>query len=169
MIIKQKISFLFAAFIFLILSFSCWQNTSENKLTSEAKQFVGKPLNIQDFEKNTFQNNIEVDTNKRIWLIYLLSTCEACKKELETIRELKSERNSQIEIVGVMSEDEEVIKKFAAEHNIEFPILLDKQAYFIKNLNLKYFPANFVIENGIIKKALFGLPKNEELINFVKN
>lgn len=99
-----------------------------------------------------------------------ISSCEACKKELQIVKKLKSEPETKIEVVGVMSEDEETVKKFIAEHNIEFPILLDKQANFVKTMNLKYFPANFVIENGTIKKALFGLSGSKEsLEKFVEN
>jgi peroxiredoxin len=147
-----------------------WYYTKEDKLTSEAKLFVGKEMNINDFEKNTFQNNQKsIDINHKLWVIYLLSTCEACNDELRFAEHLDDNPTSQIKVVGIMGEEESTVQEFIEEHNIKFPILLDRNRKFVGAMKLRYFPTNFIVNNGKIEKVIFGSPQDKsKLSEFIK-
>lgn len=149
---------------------SIWYFTKEDKFTLEAKRFIGKEIDVTDFEKNTFQNSQEsIDGNHKLWIIYLLSTCEACNDELGFAEQLNNNPASQIEVVGIMGEDELTIKEFVKEHNIKFPILIDKDRKFVGAMKLRYFPSNFIVGNGKIEKVIFGSPQDKsKLLEFVK-
>lgn len=47
---------------------------------------------------------------------------------------------------------------------LKFPILRDTGAAFMKSMNLRYFPASFLVNDGIISKAFFGMPRDQGTI-----
>ncbi len=61
-----------------------------------------------------------------------------------------------------MFEKSESVNEYIKKQNINFPILIDKDGKLIKALNLQYFPANFILENGVIERASFGSPRNQQ-------
>lgn len=146
-----------------------WYN-KEDKLTSETKLLIGQEMDIGKFEKNTFQDpQKSINLNNKVWAIYLLSTCEACKHQLQFAEQLSKNPASQIEIVGIMAEEESVIKTFVKEHDIKFPILIDKDRNFARSIKLKYFPSNFIVNQGKIEKVIFGSPQDKtKLSEFIK-
>ena len=100
-------------------------------------------------------------------LVYLVSTCDACKNELPMLSKFSAEQN--VKLFGVMSENEDSIKRFIRENNINFPILIDKNGGVLSKMDLKYFPSNFKLENGTVKKVILGVPENEKLFSdFIK-
>jgi peroxiredoxin len=147
-----------------------WSFTKKDKLVSEAKLLIGKEVNIGNFEKNTFQDiQKPLDNNRKTWMIYLVSTCDACKDELQFAEQLSDDPVSQIEIVGIMAEDQTAIKQFVEEHHIKFPILIDPGRNFAKSIRLKYYPSNFIVNDGKIEKVIFGSPQDKtKLADFIK-
>ncbi len=158
--------------VFLIVTsvLTFWYFSIEDKFTLEANLLIGKEMNIGDFQKNGFQNNqILIDDTHKVWAIYLLSTCEACEDELQYAEQLYNDSASEVKIVGIMAEDENVVEIFVKKHNINFPILFDKDRNFAKSIKLKYFPSNFIVNDGKIEKVIFGSPQDKtKLSEFVK-
>jgi peroxiredoxin len=135
----------------------------EDPVIAEAKSLIGKKIPVSEvFDVNTGENYSEQVENGKVLLIYLVSGCDACKKEIQLINEANIESNSETRIFGVMFEKNELVNEYVKKHNINFPILIDKDGKILKELNLKYFPTNFKLENGIIEKASFGSPKNQK-------
>jgi len=149
--------------IVVVLSFFAinWLR-KDDTLTAEAKSFVGRGIAFgQVLDSNTGEDYSEKIKSGEVLLVYLISGCDACKKEVRLINETNKESKSETKIFGVMFEDDESIKEYVAKHKINFPVLSDQDGKLLKTLNLKYFPSNFKLENGVIEKAAFGAPKNQ--------
>jgi peroxiredoxin len=170
---RANINILLAAIVFAITIFSfvyfvMTQNDENRLLIKEAKLLENKKFPaVPLLEIETNQDVSDEILNGEIMIVFILSTCEACKKELETISQIQGKNHPKI--FGIMFEDAEVVKNFIQKHQIKFPILMDKDKKSLESLNLKYFPTNLKLKNGIIEKAFFGSPTNEnELLEFTK-
>jgi peroxiredoxin len=159
-------------FFVAISSFFLFINYSKaDPLLKEAKSYQTKKIPITTLKNivnfNDYSNEVIKD---EAFFMYLVSTCDACKKQLRVFSESKQNLDPKIKIFVIMSEDEEVVRDYIKKNNIEIPVLIDKDAELLKNLDLKYFPSNFKLSNGIIKKVFFGSPKTSEelteLINY---
>jgi peroxiredoxin len=99
-------------------------------------------------------------------IVFMISSCDACKNELKLIS--SSRIYKQGRIFGIMFEDNEVIKKYAQDNDVKFPILKDENGSLMNALDSKYFPSNIKLNNGETKKVWLGNFNNEkELSTFV--
>ena len=108
--------------------------------------------------------NMDEVMNGDVLLVYSISSCEACKKELQLFSQLSESGKSQTKVFAVMYEDERVVKDYVKQYNLRIPILIDKNAKLLQGLDIKYFPCNLKLSNGIIKEAVFGLPRDQETL-----
>lgn len=134
--------------------------TKEDPLLKEAESFRAKklsnPLFLQNVETNEdYSNQI---LRGEVFLIYAISSCGACKKELQFFSQAETDSKPAANVVAVMFEDREVVTDYIKQNNIKIPVLIDKDGKLLQQLNLQYFPANLKLKNGEIKKASFGLP-----------
>lgn len=146
--------------------FSPYLHKKEGLNLPEAVYFSNHPLpksqllrvesNIDDYEKVT---------NGRVFLFHFATGCAYSKREIEVISEsLADLEAAKVKVFGVSSEDTSVLKEFLKKNNLNFPVLFDKDAILYKDLQIKYAPTNFMIENGIIEKTWFGSPRNKEAL-----
>lgn len=159
-----SLSFLLYHFIYL----------KKDPILQEAEAYQGKSVPTVSLKNITASNQYSEEFLKGdVLLVYLISNCDASKKEIQLLSRLIAQSNTNFEpktkIYAIMSEKEEVVKDYIAKNNVEIPVLIDEDAKLLKELDLKYFPSNFRIKDGVIKKAFFGSPKNtavlKELIN----
>ena len=118
-----------------------------------------KPLpefNFVDYESKR-NYNLEMKQGK-VLLIYILTTCGACQNEADIIAQSNLLKDSKIKIYAIGNEKNEAFSEFAKNHNFNLPIFLDEDDKFKKELDISIFPANFVINNGIIERSWFGRP-----------
>lgn len=128
-----------------------------NTFNSEAAAINGRRLpevSLTEFKSGA--NFSEKVKQGNVFLVYLISGCDACEKQLRIISDLGSQSGAHNQVFGVMFEDRETVSNYIKKHNISFPILLDEDRKLLNDLNLKYFPANLALENGVIKKTSFG-------------
>ncbi|MER3630942.1 MAG: hypothetical protein C4325_01195 [Blastocatellia bacterium] len=82
----------------------------------------------------------------------------------------ESNIEQQAKIFGVMLENEDVVKRYIKKNNIRFPVLMDKNAAVSDGLEIKYFPANLKLSDGVVKNVILGVPENEQkFLEFIKN
>jgi peroxiredoxin len=159
--------FLVSVFSFVLIK----EFTKEDPLLKEAEAFRAKQMpkmplqniaNLEDYSDAILQGDV--------FFVYALSTCDACKKELKLLSQSRADLESKTKIFAVMSEDEEVVREYIRKNNIEIPVLIDKDAKLLRELDLKYFPSNFKLNDGVIKKVSFGFPGNlkglTEIVNY---
>lgn len=132
-------------------------------LLKEAEAFREKRIPnvpLQNFATSTdFSSEV---LKGKVLLVYSISSCAACKKELQSLSRSMADMDPETRIFGVMFEDEKVVKNYVEQNDIKVPILLDKDGRLFQELELKYFPSNLTLNNGQIKKAFFGFPKDKE-------
>lgn len=154
-----SISFLLYYFIYL----------KKDPLDQEAKSYEGKlfprvSLKNISGSNHFYEENIKDDA----LLVFMISTCDACKKEFQLISQLLADSSLNLEskpkIYAIMSEKDEVVKNYIEENNIKIPVLIDENAELLRELNIKYFPSNIRVKDGVIKKVYFGSPKNKEVL-----
>lgn len=153
-------------FFISVLSFIFFTAFTENDpVLKEAESFRAKSMVKGPLENiETRADYSDEIMNGEVFLVYAITSCNACKKELQVLSQSKDAAESKVKIFGIMSEDEQVVKDYIRENNIEIPILIDKNGRLFQELNLKYFPSNFKLNNGVIKKAYFGMPKDVETL-----
>jgi peroxiredoxin len=141
----------------------------DNRLADEVKRLTDRHLpeaNLLEIgTKKDFYNEV---VKGDVILVYLISTCDACRNELNIIAESSIEQ--QVKIFGIMLENEDVVRRYVKKNNIEFPVLIDKNAGILDGLEIKYFPANLKLSNGVVKNVVLGTPENgQKFLEFIKN
>ncbi len=151
---------IFPALIAMILatSFYIYTFPSPKSLDlSDAVYFTEKPLpEAVLINVKTKKDEYESLRKGKILVVFLTTSCNACKKDVNLISPLYSDLNSDIKIYGVAGESENKVKQFIEQNDIKFPVVIDKQGRLLKNLSVKYFPTKFLIEDGIIVKTVIG-------------
>ena len=130
----------------------------------ELNNLAGQTLKLSDFR------------GKFVVLNFWATWCVPCIKEmpeLQKVHRLSGENN--IRIIGVnLSESKKRVAKFAHDHQLSFPILLDgfgntSEKYKVKSLPVTYF----ISPDGIIREEIFGGNLTKEMIetkiNQIKN
>lgn len=94
-------------------------------------------------------------------LIYLLPGCEACEKELRFLIGSSIFKNRELQIYGVMLQDRFSAEQYVEANKLSFPILLDEGGRLRQRLDLKFFPANLRLKDGVVCEAWFGFEPDE--------
>ena len=168
----KNINLLLAAIIFAV-SISAFIGfiylKKDNRLADEVKRLTNRHLPEANLlESGTKKDFYSEVVKGDVILVYLISTCDACRNELNIIAELSIDR--QVKIFGIMLENEDIVRRYVKKNNIEFPVLIDKNAGILDGLQIKYFPTNLKLSNGVIKSVVLGTPENEQkFLEFIKN
>ena len=152
------------AFAGFAIYYKYYTAVDRGPLVREAEKFVHQELDLSKLETVANFSTPARNGNEKYWAIYMVSDCGACKKLLPLAEKVRQEPDSDLKVVGIMAESDENILRFVEEHQIKFPILRDTGAAFMKSMNLRYFPASFLVNDGIISKAFFGMPRDQETI-----
>ncbi len=100
----------------------------------------------------------------KILLIFLSTTCVACKKDVQLITKHYASLRSKIQVYGLNIENKEIMRSFVQENRIEFPILNDENLELFRKLKISHFPTKYLVNDGIIVKTFIGnFPNDEKL------
>jgi len=141
-----------------------WQQRPvENKFVSEMVLYKEQQLpHLPLIELRSGEDYFERVKSGEVLLVFSVTGCDACGKEMQVIAENGAEIKSGIKIYGVMFEDQKLVEQYVQAHNINLPILLDQGGKLLKELRLKYFPTNLKLNDGTIKEAWFGVESDKE-------
>ena len=143
----------------LALFVSYKELTKENPLQQEAESLREKSITsitLQNLGSGSENSNDAF--HGEVFLIYSLSSCDACRKELQFLS--KNNANAKTRVFAVMTESEQDITEYVKKNDIKIPVLIDKDGEMLRELDLKNFPTNLKLNDGKIKKAFIGLPQN---------
>ena len=130
---------------------------------SDGRLFINNeslPADISFIDyKNKSNYNSEIIQSK-VLLIYILADCRGCQKEADLIAQSSLSKNQDIKIYAIGNEENQSFDEFSHKHSFNFPIFTDENNEFAKKLKITYFPANFIINNGVIEKSWFGCPRD---------
>ena len=105
---------------------------------------------------STDQNYSEDIRKGKVLLIFLSTSCSACKKDVKTIAEAMPELDANVKVYGITIEDADRARQYISDYHPSFPLLIDNGAKIFEALSVKYFPTKILLEDGTIKKTWFG-------------
>ena len=136
------------------------------RVTSEMKEwqaesyeeYIGAPtpdIKLTDIEGNDIV--LSQLKGKRVVLDFWATWCPPCKKEIPHFIRLVNEKESDnLAIIGISSEDTNVLKDFVKENGINYPIVSADNLPFPYD-QISSVPTTFFIDrNGIIQSVLVG-------------
>ena len=134
-------------------------NNEKQKSLPNAVEFTNHPLPVSKVVETEGSDVSSKIREGKVLLVFLSSKCAACKKDVEVISQVYSDLAPRIQI-----EKQENIVNFAKENNVKFPILIDVNAQLFKELQIRYFPTKFLLDDGVIVKTFFGNFPNKDKI-----
>lgn len=190
---NQKFSIYFkkiAGVILIILALFTFFNTNidssdinikENNV-SEATKDDKMYVNFELEDQNGQIHRLSDYKGKVVFLNFWATWCGYCQKELEDLKEIFIERGMNKDDIIILSmvnpktekslaaadEDENYIKEFIEDKNINFPVLFDKTGEEFYKFRIQAFPTSFVINRdgtieGYVNGALIKDDINEIL------
>jgi peroxiredoxin len=158
----------FLIFTFLLESF--FVETKEINTPSDFVEITNEifpEVKLNDLTKDI--DYFDKIKNGKVLLMFFHSKCSACKRETDIINKAYYDLPSDIKVYGASFEDKEKLSDFVKDYQVKFPVVQSGIEPF-KQFQIRYFPTNFYIEDGIIKKSWVGTFKDEqELFEKIKN
>jgi len=145
-----------AIFIFSSCKGSGNVSSSDNDFT--LTDLEGNPVSLSDFKGNIVVLNF--------WATW----CPPCIAEIPDFVKVFNEfRDKDVQFIGVSNEDISTLKNFAADYNINYPILVDD-----KNImaiwGIRAIPTTFVFDrDGQIVFKNVGMMTGEQIRNVIEN
>lgn len=111
---------------------------------------------------------------KAVVLNFWATWCPPCKEEIPWFVDMQKRYGAEgLQIVGVSMDDEgdqKTVAKFAAEHAINYPVLLGKETVAGAYGGIDYLPTTFYIDrSGVVMNRVFGQPGRSEIEQNIKN
>ena len=78
---------------------------------------------------------------KPLVLVFWGSWCPVCKEELQTLHTLAKKDNLLLLTIAVESGTDSDIKSFLQKHQVDFPVINDKDGTISKLFNIKIYPS----------------------------
>ena len=100
---------------------------------------------LDDIDGNT--HNLKDYKGKTMLITFWATWCGYCRQEIVHLEELY-QNNDDVEIVSILvitSETEEEIRKYIADNQISFPVLIDVNGEISVKFGVNGFPMNFVV------------------------
>jgi len=133
---------------------SATPNTSDQKELKDAPDFTLTNINGKSFTLSEHEGKVVV---LNIWATW----CSPCRKEIPDFVEMqKNMKDKGVLFVGVSVDKEgwEVIRPFAKEYSINYPIVLDDGTVYQKYGPLRGIPTTFIInKKGKVEYVATGM------------
>ncbi|KXK07398.1 MAG: AhpC/TSA family protein [Acidobacteria bacterium OLB17] len=154
----RNINFLLAAVVFFVtlVGFVAFQyfnsrnttlpdglSTNGPTLDAEAARLVGRHF--------TFPS-VPAERVEPILYVYLEKSCNACKSEIKRISAMEFPNGAPV--IGIMQEDLGTIDAYRKSNGIGFKVLQDTEGKVAEELSIRYFPADLLVKDGVMKKPL---------------
>ena len=108
--------------------------------------------NVISLYKSTDINKIKFDIdnillhNKPILVHFWATWCPTCKLEASNIQAVS--QNYNIITIAVQSGDDNKIKKYLQENNLDFKVINDKNAFYANKYNIKVYPTTLIYDKN---------------------
>lgn len=160
-----------AVVISLMLVFGI-QKTHQRRRTSSPKM-QGQPA--PDFSLTSLDGptlRLSDYKGKAVLLNFWATWCEPCKIEMPWFVQLQQQYGPQgLQVLGVAMDDTDPkdIKEFAKKMNVNYPIVVGKEAVGDQYGGIPYLPSTFYIDReGKVVDRVFGLASRSEIEDNVK-
>jgi cytochrome c biogenesis protein CcmG/thiol:disulfide interchange protein DsbE len=130
-----------------------------------AKGQSAPDFTLTDLQGNTLK--LSDLRGKAVVLNFWATWCPPCKEEIPWLVDLQKRYGPQgLQIVGVAMDDSDPkdVVKFAAEHSINYPVLIGEDKVAEQYGGIDYLPTTFYIDrSGVVMNRIFGEPDRGEL------
>lgn len=131
-----------------------------------------QPGYAPDFKLPRLNSNESLQLSKLyketpVLLVFWATWCEPCVAEIPTLNQWHSKYSDKFQVIGInFQEEKETIEAFLKEHEIDYPILLDREGKVGESYEFSSLPAVVLLaKGGKIRYYGFTLPaKIEELV-----
>ena len=125
--------------------------TSKSGIDVLLKEYKGKtgplPINLKDINGNPVRKD---NYSGQVTVVNFWATwCPPCIEEIPSLNRLKNKMaGTPFELISInYAEDDDTIREFMKQVNVEFPVLLDRNGEFAKQWNIITYPSTFVIDS----------------------
>lgn len=138
-------------------------------LTAGSERKLAPDFNLKDLSGRTL--SLSSYQGKTILINFWATWCVPCLKEIPDLVKLQQSIKSRFTVVGiaVASGEPDDIKKFAKDHGMNYPILLDPDQRAYQKFRLIGLPASFLVNpSGMVAKSYVGPQTYEKLIGDIR-
>ncbi len=132
-----------------------------------AKEDIGKvfPMDVslakmQFFEFKTEAERTQEVLDGNVLVAYLVPGCEACRREAKLMAENRLNELNGLKIFGIVPGNKKSVEKFVKDHDLNFPILADKNGEIRQKFEISLVPTNLFVQNGVVTSKWYGAPKD---------
>jgi len=140
--LKHYIKEIFLFFIFITI------------VTNILSFYRSGELNKEKLQESSFtlidSTNYNIQKNKPIVIHFWATWCRTCKMEASNIDRLS--KDFQIITIAVKSGNNDEIKKYMDEHELNYKVVNDKDGFYARKFKISAYPTTFIYD------------KNQELI-----
>jgi peroxiredoxin len=161
--------------IFALVSYAGWKYFQSNESYEEDISSLEKGI-----KTNTYFPNIDlVDSSGnplqskkiregKVLLVYLMNGCDACDEEVSIISSIQKRAGLDAKVWGVVRESANNANNFHGQKT-SIPIIVDTGDRLRKELKIKAFPYNLLLNNGVIVKKWIGVKDEQTFLNHLKD
>ena len=144
--------------VFIFSSCKGSGNVSSSDGNFTLADLEGNPVSLSDFKGNVVVLNF--------WATW----CPPCIAEIPDFVKVFNEfKDKDVQFIGVSNEDISTLKSFAAEYNINYPILVDDKN-IMEIWGIRAIPTTFVFDrDGQIVFKNVGMMTREQIRNVIEN
>jgi cytochrome c biogenesis protein CcmG/thiol:disulfide interchange protein DsbE len=162
-----------AAVVVMMAGFAIYQNIDKEK-PAAAESAVAKPkdgyaapeFKLPDLKDQTVQVGGAKD--KLTFINFWASWCGPCELEMPDLQQLHDKYGDRLDVYGVNATNydrERQARSFVDEHELTFPILMDRDGEVVALYKVAQFPTSLLIDqNGIVRKRVTGVIPKEQWI-----
>jgi hypothetical protein len=143
------------AFIYFVQSREDAETARQKAIAVEAEGLKNKSIRDVEFvDVRTDKDLTSEILSGDVFVIVLVSSCEACTKEVEMMSGMTFDGTPKV--FGIMIESRQRAEMYIEKNNINFPVVMIKEGKISDVLNVKYFPTNLRLMDGKITNVQFG-------------
>lgn len=156
--------------LLMVITFLVGCGTSEIKTDKSDKkvQNAGSKIEIKEISLDDF--DLSIYLGEKVFINFWATWCPPCKAEMPDINKFYNDNKGKFVFLSInIGEDEDKVRKFMSDNNLNFDVLLDKKSSIFSSYKLQYIPTSFFMdeEGKLIKKheGILDYKMLDELIN----
>ncbi len=131
---------------------------------------IGSPA--PNFELTTLDGepfSLSQSRGKAVIVNFWATWCPPCKEEMPLLQQYSAARSADLMVLGVdVMETADVVKPFASEIGITFPVLFDETGQVYDLYRLRGLPTSFFLDSeGVLRAVHIGLLDEEMLKGYL--
>lgn len=117
---------------------------------------LAPPFSLMDINGNLIRLG---DQKGKVVLVHFWATwCASCKEEMPAITALWGKyKDRGFEVLAVAGDSKKAVGRFAREHGLKFPVLIDQYGSVLRSYSVRALPTSYIIgKTGDIKGIATG-------------